>query len=132
MSKLLIAVVLFLVAAVVGCEPTERTHARTLGGQLRYLYQQWSKEGRPASFQLTNYITSISDTNSTPDRFIVFTNTVSTEGSVYHCRFAVRSSPGGRFWKPGVLAISDEGVLLWIADDGKIVVAPDTKEWSSK
>ena len=119
-----------LSVAVVGCEPTERTHARILGGQLKYLYQEWSKQGGPTVFEPTNYIYNVSSTYGTKYQFFVFTNTVNVKPDVFHCRFAVRDPT--RFYKPGVVAITDEGVLLWIGDDGKIIVAPDTKDWSSK
>ncbi len=120
------AIAVFLLAGVIGCEPEEQYHARILGGQLKILDQHWREQGRPAVFVVTNYVYIVGSTN----QYYMFTNKVDVKGVSYHCRFGVRDPD--RFQKPGVLAISDEGVLLWIGDDGKIDVAPDTKGWSSK
>lgn len=37
-----------------------------------------------------------------------------------------------RFVEPGVLTITDEAVLLRLGENGKVVIAPDTKQWSIK
>lgn len=124
------AAVVFFVVALIGCEPPEKTHASILAGQLRYLYQEWLKQGGPETFQPTNYIYSMSSTYGAKYQFVVFTNTVISNGIQYHCHFAKRDPT--RFKKPGVIAIADEGVILWVGDDGKIVVAPETKNWSSR
>ena len=126
----ILGVATLLCVVVIGCEPSEKAHARTLGGTLRYVYGEWVKQGRPEAFEPTNYTTHISSTSGTKYQVFVFTNTVTVKPDVFHCHFAVRDP--SRFYKPGLVAITDEGVLLWVGDDGKIVVAPDKKEWSSK
>jgi hypothetical protein len=128
----LTSIVLLTLPILIACEPSERGHAQILGGQLKYLYTRWSKEGYPTDFQPTNFITAISDRNSKPPVFFVFTNVISIDGTPYHCRFGVRSTTGTRFYRGGVLAITDEGLIAWIGDDGKVVLAPDTKNWSSR
>lgn len=55
--------------------------------------------------------------------YIVFTNRLMVAGHPYHCRFGVR--PGIGIMPPGVLAITDEGVVVFIADqDGRVIVSP--------
>lgn len=115
---------------VSGCGPTEQTHARAVGGLLKRVYGQWEKQGRPPQFDPTNYVYTLSTTYGKTNQCFVFTNTVKAEGVVYHCRFGIRDET--RFFASGVVAIADGGVLLWVGDDGKVVVAPDTKDWSSK
>lgn len=102
----------------VGCSPNEATHSRVLAGRLRSLYQDWARDGRPENVDTDNYITA------SKDDYLVFTNVVAVGTNLFHCRFAVRSP--GRFARPGVLAISDEGVILWVGDKGgDVIVAPD-------
>lgn len=118
------AVLLFM--TMTGCEPDEQYHARILGGRLRGLYLDWSKKGRPEDFVTTNYFYNVGSSN----QYFWFTNTVTVQNNQLHCRFAIRDPR--RFQGPGLLAITDEGVLLWVGDDGKVVLAPDTKNWSSR
>ena len=120
--------VAFVTVALSGCGPNEQTHARVVGGFLKSVYGEWVKQGRPAQFEPTNYLYNASTGNT--NQCLVFTNTVKAEGVVYHCRFAIRDET--RFIAPGVLAIADGGVLLWVGDGGNNIAAPDTKYWSSK
>jgi hypothetical protein len=116
--------------ALSGCGPTEQTHARAVGGLLKSVYGEWLKQGRPTQFEPTNCVYTLSTSYGKTNQCFVFTNTVVAEGSLYHCRFAIRDET--RFIAHGVIAVADGGVLLWVGDDGKIIVAPDTKNWSSK
>jgi len=103
-----------------GCHREDTAHAQSLAPGLKILYKTWVAEGRPTEFNPTNYIKSSSD------EFFVFTNTVQANGQAYHCRFAVRSP--NRFGTNGVLAITDEQVILWVgASSNDIIVAPETK-----
>lgn len=129
-ALIVLSTAVLLTVVVIGCSPSEKTHARIVSGDLRYLYREWVKDGRPDNFEPTNYIFDVSSTYGTSNQYFVFTNTVSAEGTRFHCRFARRDAT--RFHKPGIMAISDEGVVLWIAADGMIVVAPETKNWSSE
>ena len=121
--------IILLILAAASCEPTEKTHARILGGTLRYVYSEWKTQGSPSSFEPTNYVRSVSSNYGSKYQVFVFTNTVSVKPNEFHCRFAMRAPD--RFYKTGLVAITDEGLLLWIGDDGKIIVAPDVKNWSS-
>ena len=82
---------------------------------LKYAQDYWLSHGRPPGFQLSEVI-------GPPDDFFVFTNTVKTTNGVLHCRFGSRS-PG---WPPGVLAITDEKLLVFIRErDGKVIFSPE-------
>jgi len=118
-------IVVLLFVMVSGCEPDEEYHARILGGRLRGLQERWHESGQAADFMPTNYFY-----NHGTNQYCFFTNQVIGDGVSYKCRFGIRDPD--RFPKPGILAITEDGVLLWIGDNGKIVVAPDTKRWSSK
>lgn len=111
--------VLFLLT--LGCEPDDQYHARSLGGQLRTLYAKWQSQGRPGEFEITNHFYIGHTTNQA----FFFTNAVSVEGVRYTCRFAIRSPD--RFRSPGLLVLTDQGVLLWLGDDGKVVAVPDIR-----
>jgi hypothetical protein len=103
-----------------GCQSDDVTHARALSPNLRILYDAWRKEGRPAAFAIDRYL------SPSRDNYFVFTNSVAVAGSTYHCRFAVRSP--SRFSRPGVLAITDEQVILWIGDSpNDLIASPETK-----
>ena len=123
---LALCVAALFLGSLIGCEEDEQYHARILGGRLRDLYRHWTQEGRPTVFVTTNYFYNVRTTN----QYFMFTNTVTVQSLLYHCRFAIRDPD--RFQAPGVLAIADEGVILWLGDGGQIVVAPDTKPWSSQ
>jgi hypothetical protein len=108
-----------LLSFVLGCEPDEQYHARILGGQLRTLYEKWQSQGRPVGFEITNHYYVMHTTNQA----FFLTNTVSVEGARYTCRLAIRDP--SRFRPSGLLVLTDQGVLLWLGDDGKVVVSPD-------
>ena len=82
---------------------------------LRYAQDYWVSHSRPSGFQLGEVI-------GPPADFFVFTNMVKTTNGVLHCRFGARE-PG---WPPGVLAITDEKLLIFIRErDGKVIVSPE-------
>jgi hypothetical protein len=115
-----------LCTAMVGCEPEEQYHARMLGGQLRSLNNRWNENGRPTDFVVTNYIY----VGWTTNQFCIFTNKVRVKNELFQCRFGIRDPAG--IVKSGVLAITEKNTLLWLGDDGKIVVNPDQRRWSSE
>jgi hypothetical protein len=119
-----------LALLLAGCEPTEQENAKTLGNDLRLLYNTWTNQGRPAKFDVAKYVYMTSHSGDPTNAYYACTNNITVQGSLYRCLFAVRND--NRFYKPGIVAIADGGTLLWVGDDGKIVVAPDTKPWSSK
>lgn len=82
---------------------------------LRTDYDYWLNHGRPADFQP-------SQVAGTTNEFFVYTNIITATNAVFHCRFGARR-PG---WPPGVLAITDEGQLIFICStNGKVIVSPD-------
>ena len=120
--SLILGVLLSLLMA--GCEPDAAYHARSLGGQLRTLYAKWQSEGCPADFNITNHF-YVGGTNQA----FFLTNKVRIDGSSYNCRFAIRSPL--RFERLGLLVLTDQGVLLWLGEDGTMVVSPDKSRVSS-
>jgi hypothetical protein len=111
----LIGIVVVLCVLLVGCTD-DRTHAQIMSGDLRYLYGEWLKAGKPGTFETSNYIAA------TQSRYMEFTNSLAVGAVTYHCRFAVRSP--GRFSKPGVVAITDSGMLFWVGDDHTVIPNP--------
>ena len=112
-------VAIILLLALAGClstAPTDKTHAFVLSGQLKYLYGEWLKAGKPNAFKTSDYITS------NTAQFFEYTNTITFGTNTYHCRFAVRSP--SRFSKPGIIAITDERTFFWIGNDHTIVIDP--------
>jgi hypothetical protein len=84
--------------------------------ELKYVQQYWITNGRPASIDLANVPWA-------DGSLIDFTNVISLSNQVYHCRFA-SCRRGPPF---GLMAVSDDGITLWInAKDGKVTVAPET------
>lgn len=119
-------VALLFFSMVFGCESDEQYHTRILSGRLKWVYKEWQKDGHPSNFEPTNYLYNVGTTN----QYYIFTKPLFANGVLYHCRFAIRDP--NRFRRSGILAITDEGAILWVGDDGKINVAQDTKDWSSK
>jgi hypothetical protein len=99
-----------------GCtkESHETVVVMTVG--LQTVNEYWIKHGKPKDFEPSNVM------NSSWEHYYILTNVVNVAGKPYHCRFAVRSK---LVHIPGAMAITDEGVILWIRDkDGKVVVSP--------
>jgi hypothetical protein len=81
---------------------------------LRYARDYWISHGRPANFRLEEVIPS--------EDFFAYTNILRTTNSVFHCRFGSRN-PG---WPPGVVAITDEGQVIFVCStNGKVTISPD-------
>ena len=82
---------------------------------LRYARNYWISNGQPADFRLEEVV-------GPPEDFFIFTNTIETTNGVLHCRFGSRR-PG---WPPGVLAITDEGQMIFVCStNGKVTISPD-------
>jgi hypothetical protein len=82
---------------------------------LREDYGYWRSHGRPADFQP-------SQVAGNANEFFVYTNVFKTTNAVFHCRFGSRR-PG---WPPGVLAITDEGEVIFVCStNGKVTISPD-------
>jgi hypothetical protein len=57
-----------------------------------------------------------------PGAYFDLTNTISAGGRAYKCLFGTRRED----WPPGILAITEEGVILWIHDEGgKVTTSPE-------
>lgn len=81
---------------------------------LRYLEEYWTTNGRPSNFDVSQVV-------GPAGMYFVFTNTITISNAVYHCCFAARLPE----WPAGVLAITENGVTVWIRDrDGKITISP--------
>lgn len=102
-------------AVFIGCTDSDTHEALSLGAELKVLYATWVKDGRPEVTNVNKYISSNRAT------FFVYTNKVQIGTNVYHCRFGARSS---NFRRNGLLTISDEKVLIWVGNDGSVIVNP--------
>lgn len=99
-----------------GCMQSDTSEALSLGADLKVVYANWVKDGRPELPNVDAYI------RSNRRQFFVYTNVVHVGSRSYHCRFGARSQ---NFQRKGILAISDEQALIWIADsNGEIIVDP--------
>lgn len=100
-----------------GCmQSSDTSEALSLGADLKVVYAHWVKDGRPELSNVDAYI------RSNRRQFFVYTNVVHVGSHSYHCRFGARSQ---NFQRKGILAISDEQALTWIADsNGEVVVNP--------
>jgi hypothetical protein len=94
----------------------DRFKVDMLSSDLELIYNAWVTSGRATNFDPTMTVTG-----SGYD-YMVFTNIVMVGNHCYHCRFGVRI---GGVVPSGVLAITDEGVAVFIADqDGRVIVSP--------
>ena len=118
-KSLTVSVLIALVGVgLIGCtEKESHEPVVMMAAGLDTVKENWVKQGCPKDFQPSNAF------HSSVERFYVFTNEISVAGKFYHCRFAVRSQ---LIHTPGAMAITDEGVLLWIRDkDGKVTISPE-------
>lgn len=99
-----------------GCVDSDNREATLLGTDLKSLYRAWLRDGRPEPVDTSKYIWS------NARQYFTHTNVVNLGSNVFHCRFGARST---NFRRQGILAITDEQVLLWLSDDGKVVVSPE-------
>lgn len=102
----------------VGCNDNYEYHSYDLAGDaenLRVMVEYWSSHGRPP-------IRNIEDYYGKNENFFLFTNTVSWSNEVFHCCFAVRRPN----YSGGFLAISDQGIVMWIRErDTNITISPE-------
>ena len=101
---------------IIGCEDSDTTEAVYLKADLNSLYRAWVRDGRPQAVDTRKYI------SSNRRQYFVHTNVVDLGTNVLHCRFGARSA---NLRRKGVFAITDEEVLIWIPDAGKIIVSPE-------
>lgn len=75
----------------------------------------WLSHGRPADFQPSQIA-------GTPENVFIYTNVINITNTIFRCRFGSRT-PG---WPPGLLAITDEGQVIFINEKAsKVTIAPD-------
>ena len=87
--------------------------------QLKELRDEWVAKGRPEHFEIPPVYMM-----GGGSEIFAFTNgaTVNVNKTAYHCRFGKRKP----YWPQGVLAVTDDGVTLWISDkDGEITLSPE-------
>jgi hypothetical protein len=126
MQRILIIIAIVIVACIAGTpvakylillsrdhHPSSEFSALALA--LRTAHDYWLTNGCPADFQPGQFL-------GLADAFFIYTNTIKTANAVFHCRFGSRR-PG---WPSEVLAITDEGTMIFISDkDGKVTISPD-------
>lgn len=114
--KLKISIFLCLSLFACGCSsyhPSSEFRGDGIG--LRDAWSYWVDHGRPANFQLNEVL-------GPPETFFTYTNIVRGTNGVFHCRFGA-SRPG---WPPGVLAVTDDGQLIFACStNGKVTISPD-------
>jgi len=82
---------------------------------LRGLLDSWNKQGRPTGFEPSSIV-------GASNQYFVFTNIITASNTVFHCRFGTSDLT----YPAGVLAIADEGVVLWIPKNGgDITISPE-------
>ena len=116
------SIVTILCLLVLGCEDSDTTQAIYIGPALRSIYKFWVRDGRPEPPDFSRYVTS------TTTSFFYYTNVVKFGTNTLHCRFAGKSA---NFRRNGILAITDEQLLVWIPKDdrGQIIVSLETNRW---
>jgi hypothetical protein len=86
----------------------------TSASLLTHLREQWIKQSKPGNFDPSQYA-------GPAGAFSVFTNVVTAGGRDYHCQFGTRR----QWWPKGILAITADGVVLWVRDrDSKVTLSP--------
>ena len=82
---------------------------------LKYVREDWISKGRPPGYNITNYVGPVKE-------FLNYTNTITITNKAFHCVFACHRSVGPK----GILAITEEGITLWLSDgDGKVTISPE-------
>lgn len=115
LASFLIALICFSQAGCARRESHDAIVMMAVG--LETVNENWEKKGRPNNFEPNSAF------QSSVEHFYLFTNEIKVAETRYHCRFAVRSK---LIQTPGAMAITDEGVLLWIHDkDGEVIVSPE-------
>jgi len=91
----------------------------------RYCLSTWEKDGRPDRSTLTITFRQVTGWFRPLPGLYMFVPLVQS----YHCR---SGSSGGFYRAPGVLAITDEKVFVYIRDsDGKVFVSPEKQRFRS-
>ena len=81
---------------------------------LKETQERWVKLGRPV-------VTNVVDWIGPADDFFVYTNEITITNHVFRCCFSSRRPD----WPPGVMAVTEEGIIVWIRErDGNITVDP--------
>lgn len=84
---------------------------------LRMVYSDWKDHGSKSFYDPDEFVRGAAT-------FFVFTNSFVVDGRQFHCRFGCSG-----LFPPGRIAITDEGVSLYISDDNRrIIIAPE-KNW---
>ncbi len=87
-------------------------------GVLRDVYSAWVEGGRSKDFSPAGLV------GGTFSNVFLYINPVTVQGTNYQCRFGLEMPYG----PPGVLAITDDGTVVWIrARDKQVTVSPQTK-----
>lgn len=111
---------LLLAMIPLGCTPGYSGHDMAVDCDLlRFILNQWHAKGRPKEFDVERVVEPGKVTT-----FFMATNIVASNGRSYQCRFGSRSvyRPGG------FLAITDEGVTMWISEGtGKVTLSPERR-----
>ena len=75
--------------------------------------ERWVRLGQPL-------VTNISDWIGPTNDYFVYTNTITITNHVFHGCFSSRRPD----W-PGVMAVTEDGIIVWIRDkDGKVTIDP--------
>ena len=84
---------------------------------LKLLLYMWTKQGLPKVFDIHDNIGFPNDRT-----YFDYTNIIKVKSTIYHCRFGARADD----LPPGILAISDQGIILWISDTySNVVISPE-------
>jgi hypothetical protein len=107
----------FIFSLILGCaekESHEQVVYVVVG--LETIRDNWVKNGSQKDFVPTNYA------SSSTERYFKFTNIISVDEKIYRCRFAAKSR---LLHTTGTMAITDDGIILWIYDkDSRVVISP--------
>jgi hypothetical protein len=77
--------------------------------------EEWIKQNRSPAYDVSRFAKPLGT-------YFNFTNTVSAGGRDYKCLFGARRED----WPPGILAITEDGIILWVGDqDGKVALSPE-------
>jgi hypothetical protein len=111
--RLKLMTILCIAVGLVGCKDTyPGVYLSGSAEALREAQEHWKTNAQ------------LSDLDEARDRandIFVYTNTVTTSNTVYHCLFGTRDPD----WPAGVLAVTDDGIILWVRDrDGNVTVSP--------
>jgi hypothetical protein len=120
---ILLPIVALLLSMQTGCKPYQYSSANfsSSAGELSDIYKLWLERGQPTNFTTADFFGP--QYREFTNQFFVFTNTATAGSVVYHCHFGALCP---HFPPGGVLAITDEGPIIWIRDrDGKVTLSPE-------